>query len=88
MSNSIHTLTAPIVIIGFGNPDYSDSSVGARVADEVATRRLPNVLALTVRHLTPDLSEVLAKAEVAILWMLVEYTNFMASKSSPLRPQV
>ena len=66
MPHPNHNLTCPKVIIGFGNQYYSDSSIGARVADEVATWRLPEVLALTVQQLTPDLSKVLAKAYVAI----------------------
>lgn len=66
MPSSIHNLQDSIIVIGFGNIHYSDSSIGIRVADEVASWHLSEVLALTVRHLTPDLSEILAKVEVAI----------------------
>ena len=56
-----------VVILGLGNPYYSDSGIGVRVADEVATWSISGVLTQSVRHLIPELCEVLAPADLAIV---------------------
>lgn len=63
----IGTYNQSVVILGVGNPHYSDSGIGARIVDEVATWLLPDVLSLNVHQLTPDLCKVLASADFAVV---------------------
>lgn len=50
------------LLIGYGNELRGDDSVGPRLARAVAARGLPNVLALDVHQLTPELSETMSRA--------------------------
>lgn len=54
------------LIIGYGNTLRSDDGIGPRVAEAIAAWRLPNVRAIALHQLTPELAESLAGAEVAI----------------------
>lgn len=54
------------LIIGYGNTLRSDDGIGPRVAEAIAAWRLPNVRAIALHQLTPELAESLASAEVAI----------------------
>ncbi len=54
------------LIIGYGNTLRRDDGVGPRVADIVASWRLPNVRAIASHQLTPELADALATAEVVI----------------------
>lgn len=65
--SKVNTDNDSVVILGLGNPHYSDSGIGVRVAEEVATWSIPGVLSQSVRHLTPELCKVLAPADLAIV---------------------
>ena len=56
--SKVNTDNDSVVILGLGNPHYSDSGIGVRVAEEVATWSIPGVLSQSVRHLTPELCKV------------------------------
>lgn len=86
MPSSIRSLQDSTIIIGFGNIHYSDSSIGARVADEVASWHLSEVLALTVRQLTPDLSETLGKVGVAVFVDASRVHQLHGIKIIPITP--
>jgi hydrogenase maturation protease len=55
-----------VVVIGYGNELRGDDKVGVEVARAIATWELPEVQALAVHQLTPELAAVLAGAEQAI----------------------
>src|SRR5689334_20346324 len=54
------------LVIGYGNTLRGDDAVGPCVASTVASWGLPGVRAVAVPLLTPELSEALADAELAI----------------------
>ena len=54
------------VVIGYGNDLRGDDAAGPRVAELIDTRALPGVRAIAVRQLTPDLTEQLARADLAV----------------------
>jgi hydrogenase maturation protease len=54
------------LIVGYGNTLRSDDGIGPRIADAVAAWRMPNVRAIALHQLTPELAEALAHADVAI----------------------
>lgn len=54
------------IIVGYGNPLRGDDGIGPRVAEAVAEWRLPDVRAVAVHQLTPELAEPLAAADRAI----------------------
>lgn len=55
-----------IVIIGYGNSLRSDDAVGQKVANAIASGKLPDVTSLSVHQLTPELTAFLATAELVI----------------------
>ena len=55
-----------VVVIGYGNELRGDDQVGVEVARAMASWELPEVQALAVHQLTPELATVLAEAERAI----------------------
>ena len=55
-----------VTLIGYGNDLRGDDAVGQRVAAAVAKARLPDVRALAVHQLTPELAAQLADAQLAI----------------------
>ena len=58
--------TAPFtVVIGYGSRLRGDDGVGPRVASLIARRR-PDVRALGVHQLTPELAAVVAEADLAV----------------------
>jgi hydrogenase maturation protease len=59
-------LTKRILVIGYGNDLRCDDAVGQRVSELVAQWKLPNVFAIAVRQLTPELAEMLADVDLTI----------------------
>ncbi len=59
-------MSSPMVVIGYGNDLRSDDGVGQRVAQEIASWKLPHLTSLFVHQLTPELAAYLANAELAI----------------------
>jgi len=57
---------APILVIGYGNEQRGDDAVGALVARAVATWELPDVQAISVHQLTPELAHTLAEARAVL----------------------
>jgi hydrogenase maturation protease len=55
-----------ILVIGYGNSLRGDDIAGQRVADLIATWELPNLQALAVHQLTPELAEQLAMVDLTI----------------------
>lgn len=63
------TLKSPhhsVLVIGYGSPLRSDDRVGQDIARAIANWRIPNVEAIAVHQLTPELAEKLAKTDIAI----------------------
>jgi hydrogenase maturation protease len=71
------------LVIGYGNTLRGDDGVGPRVADAVAGWGLPDVEAIAVHQLTPELAEPLADARVAIF---VDARLAGAGESFRIRP--
>jgi hydrogenase maturation protease len=57
---------APALVIGYGNPLRGDDAAGREVAAAVAGWGLPDVQALAVHQLTPELAGPLAGARLAV----------------------
>lgn len=55
-----------ILVIGYGNPLRSDDGVGQQIAKAVAAWGLPNVEAIAIHQLTPELAEPLARADTVM----------------------
>lgn len=56
----------PALVIGYGNTLRTDDAVGPRAAGAVRGWGLPGVTALAVAQLTPELSEPLSAARLAV----------------------
>lgn len=65
-SARFRNLRQSILVIGYGNSLRSDDGVGQRVAKEIRGWGMPNVTAIAVHQLTPDLVEPLAKVDEVI----------------------
>jgi hydrogenase maturation protease len=60
-------VTSPrVLVIGYGNDLCGDDAAGPRLADAVASWRLPDVRALALHQLTPDLAAPLSEVDLAI----------------------
>jgi hydrogenase maturation protease len=57
--------TPRAIVIGYGSPLRGDDGVGPRVAEAIARRR-PDVRALAVHQLTPELAAEVAAVDVAV----------------------
>jgi hydrogenase maturation protease len=66
LAASLKTLGTSILVIGYGNPLRQDDGVGQRVAQTVARWQVPNVHAIALHQLTPDLAEQMAEADLVI----------------------
>ena len=55
-----------ILVVGYGNPLRQDDGIGQHVAKTIADWNLPQVEAIAVHQLTPELAEYLIRAEMAI----------------------
>jgi hydrogenase maturation protease len=75
-----------ILVIGYGNDLRSDDAVGKRVAEAVATWKLPYVQALAVHQLTPELTVKLTGVERAIFVDAYRATPEQEVQVRPLEP--
>jgi hydrogenase maturation protease len=66
MRGEVAPARCKLLVIGYGNTLRSDDGAGVRVAEVIAARGLPGVVALAVHQLTPEVAERLAGAERAI----------------------
>jgi hydrogenase maturation protease len=55
-----------MLVIGYGNSLRTDDGVGPHVATAVASWRVPGLVSMAVHQLTPELTELLASAKLAI----------------------
>ncbi|HEY3392905.1 MAG TPA: hydrogenase maturation protease [Lacipirellulaceae bacterium] len=56
----------PILVIGYGSTLRGDDAVGRRVVEIIANRILPNVTAVSVTQLVPELAAQIATAQAVI----------------------
>jgi hydrogenase maturation protease len=75
-----------VLVIGYGNDLRSDDAVGKRVAEAVATWKLPYVQALAVHQLTPELTVKLTDVERAIFVDAYRATPAQEVQVRPLEP--
>lgn len=54
-----------VVVIGYGNDLRGDDGLGPRVAAEIGCGAWPNVRAVAVHQLTPELVDILAQVQLA-----------------------
>jgi hydrogenase maturation protease len=66
LTATLKSLHQSILVIGYGNPLRSDDGVGQQIAKEIAGWGMPNVEAIAVHQLTPELVEPLAMVDNAI----------------------
>lgn len=66
LATTLKSLHRSILVIGYGNPLRSDDGVGQQIAKVVASWGMPNLEAIAVHQLTPELAEALARVDVAI----------------------
>lgn len=66
LAATLKSLHRSILVVGYGNPLRRDDGVGQETAKQIATWEMPNVEAIAVHQLTPELAEPLARVEVAI----------------------
>jgi hydrogenase maturation protease len=62
----LNSQSQSILVVGYGNPLRSDDGIGQEVANAVASWQRPNVEAIAIHQLAPELAEKLAKADMAI----------------------
>lgn len=55
-----------VLVIGYGNDLRGDDGVGQRVAETISAQNPPQVTAIAVPQLTPELAELLTTVELAI----------------------
>jgi len=55
-----------ILVIGYGSDLRGDDAIGRIVAEAVARRRIPNVRAISITQLVPELATQLAECRAAI----------------------
>jgi hydrogenase maturation protease len=74
------------LVIGYGNLFRHDDAVGWHIAKAIAEWRLPNVQALAVHQLTPELAEPIARATQVIFVDAVEKGEVQATTVTELKP--
>src|SRR5262245_52371930 len=65
-ANGNESKMAEILVIGYGNTLRRDDALGPLIAEEVARRNCPGVLALAVPQLLPELAPALANARLVV----------------------
>lgn len=88
----VHTLPRPTVarqsapysflVIGYGNELRGDDAVGAKVAETIASWQLPEVKAMVVHQLLPELAVEIAKTNYVI------FVDACGEESCTLRAQL
>jgi hydrogenase maturation protease len=63
---NVNIVNQTILVIGYGNSLRCDDGVGPYIASHVETWEIPDVKAIAVQQLTPDLAEKLIKADLVI----------------------
>jgi len=66
LAATLKHLRQSVLVIGYGNPLRSDDGVGQQIANDIASWRMPNVEAIAVHQLTPELAEQLAETDIVI----------------------
>ncbi|MBE9181752.1 hydrogenase maturation protease [Oculatella sp. LEGE 06141] len=66
LAATLKSLRRAILVVAYGSPLHSHDAVGQQVVTEVAAWGMPNMKAIAVHHLTPDLAEPLSMADLAI----------------------
>ncbi|GAB4383360.1 MAG: hydrogenase [Elainellaceae cyanobacterium] len=66
LAATLKSLRHSVLVIGYGSPLRNDDGVGQQIATDIANWRMPNVEAIAVHQLTPELVEKLAETDIAI----------------------
>ncbi|XGV97904.1 MAG: hydrogenase maturation protease [Leptolyngbya sp. BL-A-14] len=66
LAATLKSLRHSILVIGYGNLLRRDDGVGQQIAQQVARWGMPNVEAIAVHQLTPELVEPLSMVDLAI----------------------
>jgi hydrogenase maturation protease len=66
LAATLKSLHRSILVIGYGSPLRSDDGVGQQIVKAIAAWGLPNVEAIAVHQLTPELVEPIATVDIAI----------------------
>jgi hydrogenase maturation protease len=73
LAAALKRLHQSVLVIGYGNLLRSDDGIGQQIAQDVASWGMPNVEAIAVHQLTPELAETLAMFDMVIFidacWM-------------------
>jgi hydrogenase maturation protease len=59
-------IALPLLVIGYGNTLRSDDGAGPRVAEAVEAWRVPDVRAIAVHQLTPELAEAVSQSATVL----------------------
>ena len=86
LAATLKSLHRSLLVIGYGNPLRCDDGVGQEVARQIAAWELPNVEAIAVHQLTPELVELLAKVDIAIFIDAYPATADQEIQVRPLKP--
>ena len=86
LAATLKSLHQSILVIGYGSPLRSDDGVGQEIAKRVAAWGMPNVEAIAVHQLTPELVELLAKVDIAIFIDAYPATADQEIQVRPLEP--
>jgi len=83
LAATLKSLRRSVLVIGYGNPLRCDDGVGQQIAKAVATWGIPNVEAIAVHQLTPELAEKLVTVDLAIF---VDVYPVLADQEVQVRP--
>ena len=86
LAATLKSLHRSILVIGYGSPLRSDDGVGQQIAKAIAAWGMPNVKAIAVHQLTPELVELLAKVDIAIFIDAYPATADQEIQVRPLEP--
>lgn len=66
LTASLKSLRRSILVIGYGNSLHGTTTIGQQIAYEIESWNMPNVEAIAVPRLTPDLTDKLSIVDAAI----------------------